>query len=285
MASHHIAFSDYALLDSGQGEKLERFGDKVLARPSSLAIWKKRRESRVWDSAHARFLPSSGWKFRGHPFNAWILGLGEIQLELRLQNNGQVGIFPDHATYLEDLLAQVRRLRKSGELRVLNLFAYTGMATAILASRGAAVCHVDLSKQALSWAARNVELNQGAATPAVRLICEDALEFVRRELRRKSSYDIVIADPPSFGRITKRKSWKFEDIAQSLIDSCLGLLRPAQGAFFLTCHHSALGPEVLANLLSDAAPKGAEISARSLFIAEKDTPRQLPAGHLAMLAF
>ena len=280
-------FCNYSLLDSGEGEKLERFGEVTLARPSSLAIWRKRKEPRTWAQAHAFYRPSEGWRFKHKPFDSWIFPAGPVRLELRLQKNGQVGVFPDHALYLQDLLSQARRLSRpeGGRLRVLNLFAYTGMASALLAVQGAQVCHVDLSKQALSWAARNIELNLGESAPAARLICEDALQFVHRELRRKNCYDIVLADPPSFGRISKSKSWKFEEIAAGLISSCLQLIRGPHGAFFLTCHHSALGSEVLGNLLSDAAPKDASVSCSSLFLKEQDTERRLPAGHLAMLSF
>jgi len=279
--------SQYALLDSGQGMKLERFGPKILARPSSLAIWSRRKPPHLWKEAHATFDPQgNGWSWRKENFDSWTCDFAGTVLELRLQRNGQVGVFPDHASYLPDLETQIRRIRESrtGQLKALNLFAYTGLASVRMAAYGLQVCHVDLAKTALSWAGRNVELNRGPETAEVRLICDDARQFAKRERRRASRYNLILLDPPSFGRISRNKSWKLEDILHELLSDCLALLEPGAAALFLTCHHSALWAEVLGNILMDAAGDlEADVSSRGLFLKD-ESDRLLPAGHLAYLA-
>ena len=274
----------YSLLDSGEEQKLERFGSKVISRPSSLAIWRRRKGQDVWGKWDAQYHPDGGWAFRTKTFNEWEMDLGSFRLELRLQNNGQLGLFPDHLNYLPDLLKAVKACGKSHP-QVLNLFAYTGMASMALAKVGCEVCHVDLSKQALSWARRNMDINDLSSreeSAGVRLIPEDAVKFTERELRRGNRYDLIIADPPSFGRLGKGKSWSLDEIALQLVDNCFKLLAPKHGSLFLTCHHSVMGQEVLNNLLLDHAPEDARITTRNLALPEQDTKRLLPAGYLAI---
>ena len=279
LPSKAAAADHYALLDSGAEFKLERFGPKLIARPSSLALWQKRLPPR-WKEADAVFDPDRGWKFRGTRFEAWSMRCGEAQLELRLQNNGQVGIFPDHLAYLESLKKFAARLPTGA--RALNLYAYTGLATCTLAALGISVTHVDLSKTALSWAKRNLELSQ-VASDAVRLIPEDAIKFVERELRRGSKYDIIIADPPSFGRISKTQSWKLEEHIVNLMGSLVELCTPKEALLCITCHHSAFDQHVLYNLLADSTGKRMKAAtALDLAIPEVDSQRSLPAGHCVL---
>lgn len=270
--------SQYTLIDSGEGEKLERLGPRTIARPSSLCIWRRKRPE-AWREADARFIPGEGWKFQGARFEEWRADLGEIGMLLRLQSNGQVGVFPEHFSYLNILSAAAGNATEKPA--ALNLFAFTGLATVHLAKSGWSVCHVDLSKRALEWAAQNLALNglQGDSSN-VRLIAEDALKFLERELRRQNRYDLVIADPPSFSRVTKQQTWELEQVASELISACLSLLRPG-GTFVCTSHHAALSGEVMANLVFDQVPADRiSITSAVLGIAEADSPRRLPSGHL-----
>lgn len=277
--------SEYRLLDSGAGEKLERFGNVTLRRPSSLAIWHKRLSARDWGDADATFLPNQGWKSRKKLPDSWRMGISDFSIELRTQRNGQVGVFPDHISYLPDLVASGEAIRRSAKApKALNLFAYTGMATVALSRCGYSVCHVDLSKSALNWARTNVELNAGRDSNDghTRFVPEDALKFVEREVKRGSRYDLILADPPSFGRISKAKHWRIEEIVTSLISNCFQLLNEGACSFFLTCHHAAFGPEVLFNLLADGAgSRQGSLTARSLSVSEQDSERKLPAGYMA----
>lgn len=275
--------SNYSLIDSGAGYKLERFGTRTLCRPSSLALWRQIKSTHIWKEADASYIPEQGWKFRTKTFETWPLECGGLSFELRLQKNGQVGVFPDHIDYLDELklaCAGLSAKRDSG-LQALNLFAYTGLASLILAKAGASVCHVDLSEQCLSWAKKNQSLNSTLAGSQIRLIPEDAFKFAAREVKRQARYDVIVADPPSFGRISKTKSWKLEDLIHEFLENCRKVLNPEAHALFLTCHHAALGPDVLTNLLRDYFPKNT-ISARSLGLREEDTSRVLPAGHLVI---
>ncbi len=273
----------YSLVDSGAGHKLERFGSRLISRPSSLALWRKSKSQEIWSKADAHYSPEKGWKFSNRPFESWSFDCSGIQFELRLQKNGQVGVFPDHFSYLDELRSCSAGLRakQTAPIRALNLFAYTGLATLALASTGGSVCHIDLSDQVLTWTKRNISLNPNISSNQVRLIPEDAFKFAEREAKRKSQYDILIADPPSFGRTSKTKSWKLEEVIHPFLKNCLQILNPTQHVLFLSCHHAALGPEVLANLIRDYFPKNSIIS-RSLGLTEEQTKRVLPAGHLVI---
>lgn len=270
--------SAYALLDSGDGEKLERFGPLTIRRPSSLAIWRKR-APKLWQKADLEFRPGTGWN---RALTQWQIQIDDVKIELRPQKNGQVGIFPDHLLYLDDLLKAAKQ--HTQPVRVLNLFAFTGMATVFLRKLGASVCHVDLAKHAIAWASHNLEINDLQATGGkhTRLISDDAIKFLSREVKRDNRYEIVLIDPPSFGRTGKNKSWKLEEVIYELLRDCLMVLSK-RGALFFTCHHSAFESQVLANIARDIFSSSEwSIDARDLHIPELNSPRKLPAGHLVI---
>lgn len=274
--------SDYQLLDSGDGAKLERFGSKVIARPSSICIWARHLSSREWSAADATFIPgktddSGGWTFRGRTFESWRMSYIDCDLELTLQRNGQVGLFPEHGTYLH-LLPEFSGSREPP--RLLNLFAFTGLASVFFAKRGWHVTHVDLSKKALSWATRNFALNH-LDEKAVRVICDDAIKFLEREVRRGTTYHGIIADPPSFSRTAKGKFWKLEDMLSAVTMNCSKLLVGSKGWLAVTCHHPGVSAEMIANLLRDLKLQSQSVIPLELSISEADSPRVLPAGSFA----
>ena len=277
---HNFFADSYALLDCGELQKLERFSDKIIARPSSLCIWKKKLPKSSWDKADAVYSPKKGWLFQGkQPFESWTLQSSTILLKLRLQSNGQVGIFPEHAYYLNDIRDYLKRGRdnRQEELKVLNLFAYSGMASMLCLEAGAQVCHVDLSKKILSWAKDNAALNDFSASN-LRLIPDDALSFLKREARRENKYDVVILDPPSFSRIEGKKSWKLEDVIYDFIENALAVCKKGSLLVF-SCHHQALDARVLANILQGELSKSSKIiAAQDLAIPEENSSRLLPAG-------
>lgn len=277
----------YQLLDSGEGAKLERFGERIVARPSSLCIWKRRLPASAWKKADATFVPgkdeeSGGWRFGGAPFESWKIDYLTCVIELKLLRNGQVGLFPEHASYLSQLESLGVAPTKEAP-RLLNLFAYTGLATVYFAKRGWSVTHVDLSKKALSWAQQNISQND-ISEKAIRLMCDDAIKFIEREVRRGATYEGIIADPPSFSRTAKGKFWKLEDMLHAVVSNCAALMSPHKSWFAISCHHPGISAEMLANLLRDLGRREANIEPRELSVPEHDSDRVLPAGSFALLA-
>jgi len=272
-----LSIPGYSLLDSGDGRKLERFGDIVVDRPSSLSAWRRRNDA-LWESVDASYLPPDKWECGRAAFSSW--------LQLELMSNGQLGIFPEHALYLPKIKAAADRLRSSSEqpLRVLNLFAYTGLATCYCAQLpNVSVTHVDLAKRAIEWAKKNASLNQIPDT-SIRWIVDDALGFMAREHRKQSLYDIVIIDPPSFSRVSKNNSWTLEEKAPDIVELTLNVLNPEAGAVFFTNHSTASTSDVVRNISLDMYnDSGVEIGIESLSLQEHKTSRLLPAGSLISL--
>ncbi|MCL4403908.1 class I SAM-dependent methyltransferase [Patescibacteria group bacterium] len=251
-------WGDYELADSGAGEKLERFGSVVLARPETQAIWEKRK-SQEWEKAAARFKFSGGkgsWeKKRGVP-DKWSMGWESARFTLRLTAFKHIGLFPEQAVNWEWLKERVGRLERS---RVLNLFGYTGIASIVSAQSGAAVTHVDASKQSNAWAKENAALS-GVPEGSIRFLLDDALKFVQREGRRGSIYDGIILDPPAFGRGPNGEVWRIEDDLLPLLKALAPLLSGRPGSFFLMSGYAA------------------GYSATSFFQAAQDAFRALPEG-------
>jgi 23S rRNA (cytosine1962-C5)-methyltransferase len=288
----------YALLDSGDHQKLERFGDRVVCRPSSLCAWRPRLPRSSWDAADATYSPADQrWVFTQQtaagkpnaPALRWHARVEEIQLELELMSNGQLGIFPEHALYLPQIGSYLTRLRgllpTNRPLKVLNLFAYTGLATVFCArTPNVEVTHVDLAKRAIEWAKRNAQLNQ-VAPDAVRWIVDDALGYMAREGRKGNRYDIIIIDPPSFSRVSRHNSWTLEEKAPEIITLCLGVLNPTSGVIFFTNHSSASTTDVARNIALDhATEQEVESATLPLSLPEQSSARLLPAGNLIILA-
>ena len=278
-----LALSQHAvsLLDSGLGERLELFAGYRIRRPSSLAIWKRSLSTKEWDHADASYIPEQGWKFSKKPFGDWQLKLGPISVKLLLQDNGQIGLFPEHLSYFENLSIELEKhaLEKSRPLRVLNLFAYTGLATIWCALHGAEVTHIELSKRILTWAKENLALNGEIKNPT-RFIPEDACVFLEREIRRGSSYDLIISDPPSFSRISKTQSWDLDDIIIDHIHGLSKVLEP-KGTIFITSHHHALSGFSLENIFRDFTnPTEWNFVAQNLFLTEQGGLKRLACGTL-----
>lgn len=274
----------YELLDSGDGEKLERFGRIVVRRPSSVCIWKRAKKD-LWNKPDAFYDPKAAiWKVsRGQVQDlVWETVFAGCRLRLRLQDNGQVGVFPEHASYLPRLLENFST-EEHQPLKVLNLFAFTGLATLFFRAKSAEVTHVDLSKKVIGWAKDNVELQSAACGPfpAVRWICEDAVAFLEREVRRGNSYDGIVIDPPSFSRISKNDFWKVADILPSLVQSCAALLKSHGKFLALTCHDPGISAPMLGNLIHDHFQSG-RVEPLELSIPEKGSERLLPAGSSAL---
>lgn len=271
---------NYSLLDSGNEKKLERVGEKIISRPSSLSIWKPSLPENRWNEASAFYDPKKeGWKFKGKEFETWDVEFNNLKFRLRLQQNGQIGIFPEHASYLETFS---KELFTRANPKVLSLFAFTGFATSYLGSKDAEVCHVDSSKKALTWARENTELNRISAQK-LRFIPEDAVEFLRREVRRNNKYDAVIMDPPSFSRGNASKAWQLENIIYEMIECAISLVKEKAGYIVLTCHHHALQALMLENILSDFKDSSLSVlETKDLYIEEESGRHKLPCGSYSL---
>jgi 23S rRNA (cytosine1962-C5)-methyltransferase len=232
----------YELVDAGDGRRLERFGERLVDRPAPSAV-ERRRNVAGWPSADLRFDRHRGWTGSSEP---WQFDLGGLTLELRPTAAGQVGLFPEHALHWPWL---EREVGDRDDPALLSLFGATGATTLALARAGARVTHVDAARSAVAWARRNAELS-GLADRRLRWIVDDALEFSRREARRKRRYDGFVLDPPSYGHADGR-AWRLERDLPALLEACRAI---AAGEPFvlLTAHTTGVGGDALASALAAA---------------------------------
>lgn len=271
------AWPDYELLDSGDGEKLERFGVVTLARPETQALWGKQ-QPELWKAAHAEFISEEGkgsWHKHKEVPESWELSRGPIRFTARLTSFKHVGIFPEQEpnwVWVKD------RVKTLGIPSVLNLFGYTGIATLATAHPGAKVTHVDASKQSLDWAHENARLT-GIADDAVRWIPDDARALVKREVRRGARYDGIILDPPAFGRGPKGEVWHIERDLPALLASCKELLTDRPGSFFVLNGYAAgYAPRSLAQAVESAFGPIASGESGELHVKESSSDRVVPSG-------
>lgn len=225
-------WQDYELLDSGDGQKLERFGKYIFARPESQAMWSRALPRSEWDNAHGVFIPTgeeSGghWQLKKRVDEKWVMNyplpnltpsparIGQLRFSVMTTPGRHLGVFPEVASHW-DFMAD--SIQKSGaKPNILNLFGYTGLATLAAAAAGASVTHVDASKKSVGWARENQELS-GLGDRPIRWIVEDALKYVQREAKRGVKYDGVILDPPKFGRGPKGEVWEVYKSLPNLLD-------------------------------------------------------------------
>jgi 23S rRNA (cytosine1962-C5)-methyltransferase len=242
----------YELLDSGAFQKLERFGSVVLSRPCAQAVWRKTQPEHVWQRATATFFRDGGnqWRGRDRLPETWDISVDGTRFQLSSTDFGHLGIFPEQREQWQ----RIRQVCTSypskyqRAARVLNLFAYSGGSTLAAAHAGAEVCHVDASKGMVDWARKNAVLNQLEDRP-VRWIVDDVTKFLERELRRERRYDLIILDPPSYGRGAKGEIFKIENDLPPLL-ALLGKLMSEQPlGVLLSCHTPELTPISLHHLL------------------------------------
>lgn len=269
--------TSYTLLDSGDQQRLERFGEIVLIRPCSQAVWKPS-HPHLWKKADASFTREEGtsWMIHTNLPGKWTIRLEDIDLLLSPTDFGHVGVFPEHHhqwAWMEEKIKKASR-----PLKILNLFAYTGAASIKLAKLGAQVCHVDASKKSVAWASDNARLNM--KDPQIRWIVEDAIKFLEREVRRGSYYDGIILDPPSFGKGAKGEIFKIENEIIILLELCKKVLS-AEALFVLfTCHTPGFTPSVMKYLLDSVCGAKGCVESGEMLIDSKST-YPLPSGVFA----
>ena len=263
------AHDGYALLDAGDGRRLERFGDRVVDRPAAAAEGRPG-TSADWASADLRWDTYRGWS--GDRLDPWTVALGELTLELRATPTGQVGLFPEHLAMWPWLLDRSAMAPASD---VLNLFAYTGATSLVLARAGARVAHVDASRPAVAWARRNAELSGSSDLP-IRWLVDGAEAFVAREVRRGRRYRGIILDPPTYGHGAGGKGWRLEDGLPDLLEGCARLLSDAGGWALLTAHTPGWDGDRLAAAMTDAVD-ASDVEAGELFL-RAETGEELELG-------
>lgn len=280
--------SGYALLDSGDARKLERFGDVVLARPCAQAAWRPRLPPAAWSAAHASFAREEGqrWTVRVELPESWNVDIDGLRFELRRTDFGHLGVFPEQRALWRWVAEPLRAAaaRRGRAPSFLNLFAYSGGTTLAAAKAGAEVCHLDASKGMVSWARANAALNGLDAAP-IRWIVDDALKFLKREIKRGRRYDAIALDPPTFGRGAKGEVYKIDDALRETLDACAGLLSDDADFLLLSSHTPGFTPIVLANLVGQtvAGRRGAIESGEMVLGGEGDV-LPLPSGAWARWA-
>lgn len=268
---------DYELLDSGDGAKLERFGEYVLVRPDKGILWHRALPVQRWEAADAVFQqPESGegqW-LRHRPVpDRWPMRYRELTFWARLTPFRHTGVFPEQAAHWDWLGQQILVARRP--INVLNLFAYTGIATLAAANAGASVTHVDASRPTLAWARDNAVLS-GLADRPIRWILDDALKFVRREGRRGRRYEAIIMDPPVFGRGPQGEIWRFAKSFPTLIEACKDILSDQPLFVLITAYGIDESSLLLYNLLADwMGSRGGQISAGELVLRDSAANRPL----------
>lgn len=243
-------WTDYELIDSSDGERLEKWGNIVLIRPDPQVIWKTPRIDPLWKNAHARYIRSNSgggrWEVYKKIPDAWQIHYKSLTFNVKPMGFKHTGIFPEQAVNW-DFIADI--IRSAGrKVKVLNLFAYTGGATVSALKAGADVVHVDASKGMVAWAKENAA-SSGVADKNVRWIVDDCIKFVNREIRRGNKYDIIIMDPPSYGRGPGGEVWKLENEIYSFVDICKDVLSDDPLAVLINSYTTGLSPSVMEYIL------------------------------------
>ena len=271
---------DYELLDSGDGEKLERFGAYVTSRPDPQALWPKRMPA-IWKKADAIFGGDGkgAWRFPKRMDERWEARIGGLSFWIRPSTFKHVGVFPEHEPSWEWMSALISRAKRP--VKILNLFGYTGGATLAVAKAGAEVVHVDASKVAIKAGKENAELS-GLASKPIRWILEDTATFIEREKRRGNVYDGIIMDPPAFGHGPEGEVWKIEENLIPLVKGCVAILSDAPLFVLMNGYASGYSAFAYKQILESCMDRSGTIEMGELTIRESgDHPRNLPAGIFA----
>ena len=214
-----IRWQDYELLDSGNGQRLERFGKYVISKPDPQAIWKPQLSKVEWNKADAQYLEKD-WSSNSLPLK-WPLSFNEIKFYAKLTPFKHTGVFPEQVLNWEFIQDKIQKAQR--EVNVLNLFGYTGIASLVAAKVGAKVTHVDGSKPSITWARENQTLS-GLEDKPIRWLLDDAVEFTAREARRGNTYDAIIMDPPVYGHGPNGETWDFNKSFPELLENCKKIL-------------------------------------------------------------
>ena len=273
-------WQSFEVLDTGDGEKLERWGKYVLRRPDPQVIWPKA-DPGCWSAAQAHYLRSERgggeWRFEERLPERWQISYGDLKFHVRPTGFKHTGLFPEQAANWDFAMDQIRRAGRP--IRVLNLFAYTGGATVACAAAGASVCHVDAAKGMVAWAKENARVS-GLQDAPIRWIVDDCAKFVEREIRRGKTYDAIIMDPPSYGRGPGGEVWKLEENLYPFVKLCARVLSDKPLFVILNSYTTGLAPSVLGYILQMLVGRrfGGRVTWDELGLPCTDSGMALPCG-------
>ncbi len=277
-------WQDYELIDAGDGERLERWGEYTLRRPDPAAIFPKGKNASVWNGAHAVYHRSDKgggrWEYKRTLPEFWRIGYGELTFKVSPTGFKHTGVFPEQAVnwdFYRDIITQSGR-----EISVLNLFGYTGGASIACLAAGAKVVHLDASKRIVAWAKENAQLSD-LADKHCRYIIDDAQKFLQREARRGNSYDAIIMDPPSYGRGPSGEVWQLEKQLPHLLRDAVAVLSPKPLFLAINGYTAGIAPGVFAATISRCLDReGATITAGEIGLPIADCDTVLPCGGTAI---
>ena len=280
------SWKDYELIDCSDGERLERWKDIVLVRPDPQVIWKTPRDNPLWHNPHAVYNRSNtgggNWQVCRKMPDVWQVGLDELRFNIKTMGFKHTGLFPEQAVNWK-MTADI--IRNAGRpVKVLNLFAYTGGATVAALKAGASVTHVDASKGMTAWAKENAVASGVDGCP-VRWLVDDCIKFVQREIRRGNTYDIIIMDPPSYGRGPGGEVWKLENEVYGFVQECAKLLTPDSLMVLINSYTTGLSPSVMEYILGETVQRnlGGTIESDEIGLPVSSKPgRVLPCGASAI---
>ena len=274
-------WKDYEILDMANGEKLERWGNIILIRPDPQIIWKEKSFPEKWKNANAKYNRSNtgggNWNFIKPLPKSWQIKYKDLTFNIKPMGFKHTGIFPEQAVNWDWMMNKIRNSNR--EIKVLNLFAYTGGASVACLKAGASVCHVDSSKGMCEWAKENVA-SSGLRERPIRFLIDDVVKFVNREIRRGNKYDGIIMDPPSYGRGANGEVWKFEENIADLVELCMNVLSDKPLFFLINSYTTGISSQVLENLLRINIPKkvGGKFSHGELGLPMTNSKLILPCG-------
>lgn len=275
-------WKDYEILDMANGEKLERWRNVTLVRPDPQIIWKQKSFPNKWKEVNAVYNRSKtgggSWNYKKQMPKAWQIKYKNLTFNIKPMGFKHTGLFPEQAVNWDWMINKIENEKKhKKEIKVLNLFAYTGGATVACLSAGASVCHVDSSKGMVSWAKENV-ISSKLADRKVRYIIDDVVKFVQREIRRGNKYDAIIMDPPSYGRGAKGEVWQFENNIYDLVELCTQVLSDDPLFFLINSYTTGISAKVLENMLRLEIKKKGTLSSGEIGLPMKNSEIVLPCG-------
>ncbi len=277
-------FDEYEILDMANGMKIEKWNNIILERPDPQIIWTDKNNIDIWDKVDAKYNRSNtgegSWEIKNKIPDSWTIKYKDLTFNLKLMRFKHTGLFPEQSYNWDIIIDKIKKEKR--DIKVLNLFAYTGALSVAALSAGASVVHVDSSKGMVSWAKENVKLSNLEDKP-IRFIIDDVIKFVKREIRRGNKYDIIIMDPPSYGKGSNNEVWSVEKDLYNLVSDCTELLSDNPVMFLINSYTTGLSMTVLKNLLELTVNKKfkGNIVTDELGIQMKDSNLILPCGIFA----
>ena len=282
--------TDYELLDMANGEKLERWGKYILIRPDPQIGWPNKTNPKLWNQAHARYIRSTTggghWEKLKKMDDSWSINYDKLTFNLKPMGFKHTGLFPEQSVNWDYMIDRIDKETKKGRnIKVLNLFAYTGGATVACAYAGASVCHVDSSQGMTNWAKENLA-SSGLKERPVRFLVDDVIKFVKREIRRNNKYDCIIMDPPSYGRGKNGEVWNIEKNIYELVELCGQLLSDDALFMIVNTYTGGLSGTIISNVIKHAIKREkVNISFDEIGLKQKNSEEFLPCGITTICEF